>query len=83
MTEATFIVLVLAGIAFAYRLCVGPTLADRITAMNGVVLVGMGALATWVAHTGNGTFLPTLIVVVLVGPISNGMIARYIETRAE
>jgi multisubunit Na+/H+ antiporter MnhF subunit len=47
--------------------------------MNGVVLVGMGALATHAAHTGVGAFLPTLIAVALVGPISTGMVARYIE----
>lgn len=83
MTQITFVVLALAGAGFLLRLRVGPTLADRVTAMNGVVLVLMGALATYSAHSGNGAFLPTLIVIVLVGPISNGMIARYIEGRAE
>lgn len=82
MTVATFVLLVLAAAAFAYRLWVGPSLADRIIALNGLLLVGMGAIVTYAVHTGNGAFLPTLVAIVLVGPISNGMMARFIESRA-
>jgi multicomponent Na+:H+ antiporter subunit F len=81
VTQATFTILSLAAVLFAYRLCAGPTLADRVVALNGLVLVGMGAIATHAAHTGVGAFLPTLVAVALVGPISNGMIARFIEAR--
>ncbi len=81
MTAAAFVVLVLAAACFAYRLVTGPSLADRIIALNGLVLVGMGAIAAHAAHTGNGAFLPALVALVLVGPIGNGMIARYIEGR--
>jgi multicomponent Na+:H+ antiporter subunit F len=82
MTQATFAILTLAAILFAYRLSVGPILADRVIALNGLLLVGMGAIATHAAHTGVGAFLPTLVAIALVGPISNGMIARFIEGRA-
>jgi multicomponent Na+:H+ antiporter subunit F len=81
MTQATFLILAVAGGLFAYRLAVGPTLVDRVVAMNGVVIVGMGAIATHAAHTGVGAFLPTLVAIALVGPIGNGMIARFIEER--
>lgn len=81
MTYATFVVLVLAALLFSYRLCVGPSLADRVVALNGLVLVGMCAVATHAAHTGNGAFLPALVAIALVGPISNGMIARFLEGR--
>ena len=79
MTEATFVVLVVAATLFTYRLCVGPSLADRIIALNGVLLVGMGAIAAHAVQTGNGDFLPALVAIALVGPISTGMIARFIE----
>lgn len=82
MTAAALVVLVLAAACFAYRLVAGPSLADRIIALNGLVLVGMGAIATHGAHTGNGAFLPALVAVALVGPIGNGMIARFIEGRS-
>ena len=47
------------------------------------MIVGMCAIATHAAHTGVGAFLPTLVAVALVGPISNGMIARFIEARRQ
>lgn len=81
MTQATFIVLAVAAVLFGYRLSVGPSLADRVVALNGLVLVGMGGIATHAAHTGLGAFLPTLVAVSLVGPIGNGMVARFIEAR--
>ncbi len=81
MTQATFVLLAIAGGLFTYRLCVGPSLADRVVALNGLVLVGMGAIATHAAHTTLGSFLPTLVAIALVGPIGNGMIARFIEAR--
>lgn len=81
MTEATFVVLAVAAAMFTFRLCIGPSLADRVVALNGVVLVGMGAIATHAAHTEVGSFLPALVAMALVGPISNGMIARFIEGR--
>jgi multicomponent Na+:H+ antiporter subunit F len=83
MTQATFVILTVAAALFLYRLCVGPSLADRIVALNGLVLVGMGGIATHAAHTGVGAFLPTLVAMSLVGPISNGMIARFIEARSQ
>jgi multicomponent Na+:H+ antiporter subunit F len=66
---------------FAYRLGAGPSLADRVVALNGLVIVGMAAIATHAAHTAVGSFLPTLVAISLVGPIGNGMIARFIEER--
>ena len=83
MTTASFAVLVVAAALFAFRLAAGPSLADRVLALNGLVLVGMGAIATHAAHTGNGTFLPALVALALVGPIGNAMIARFIEGHRE
>ena len=81
MTYATFVVLAAAAALFGFRLVMGPSLVDRIVALNGLVIVGMGAIATHAAHTAIGSFLPTLVAVALVGPIGNGMIARYIEAQ--
>ena len=81
MTHTTFVILGMAAMLFLVRLCIGRSLADRVVALNGLVLVGMAAIATQAAHTGIGSFLPTLVAVALVGPIGNGMIARFIEAR--
>lgn len=81
MTEVAFVVLAIGAGCFVYRLWTGPALADRVIALNGLLLVGMGAIATHAAQTGNGAFLPALVAIALVGSISNGMIARFIEDR--
>ena len=81
MTQATFVILAAAAALFAFRLASGPSLADRIVAVNGLVVAGMGAIATHATHTGDGSFVPTLVAIALVGPIGSGMIARYIEAR--
>ena len=81
MTVAALLLLTAAAAGFTYRLARGPSLADRLIALNGLLLVGMGAIATHAAHTGNGAFLPALVAVALVGPIGNGMVARFIERR--
>jgi multicomponent Na+:H+ antiporter subunit F len=83
MTNATFLLLGAAAALFFQRLWVGPSLADRVVALNGLVIVGMGAIATDAAHTAVGSFLPTLVAVALVGPIGNGMVARFIEARKQ
>ena len=81
MIQAVFVILVISGAGFAFRLLRGPSLADRIIGLNGLLLVGMGALAMHASHTDRGAFLPALVAVALVGPIGNGMIARFIERR--
>jgi multisubunit Na+/H+ antiporter MnhF subunit len=76
---ASFVILAVAAAAFGYRLLVGPSLADRAIALNGLILVGMGAIAAHSIETHDGAFLPTLVALALVGSISTGMVARYIE----
>ena len=60
MTQATFVIPTISAALFLYRLCAGPSLADRVIALNGLVLVGMGGIATHAAHTAIGAFLPAL-----------------------
>ena len=79
MITAAFLLLAAAAACFTYRLVLGPSLADRVIALNGLILVGMGSVAVHAAQTHSGAFLPALVAIALVGPISNGMIARFIE----
>jgi multicomponent Na+:H+ antiporter subunit F len=81
MTLATFVLLLAAAALYTFRLCVGPSLADRAVALNGLLVVGMGAIATHAIQYHTGAFLPTLVVLGLVGSIGTGMIARFIEGR--
>lgn len=83
MIVATFVVLVLAAGLFFGRLVVGPTLADRVNAVNGLLIVGTIAVAAHAMETGQGSFLPVLVVVALVGFVGTAMVARFIEGRGE
>jgi multicomponent Na+:H+ antiporter subunit F len=80
--EATYLLLAVAAAGFTFRLVRGPSLADRTLGLNGLVLVLMGAIACRAAFGHGSTFLPTLIALAVVGPVGNGMIARFIERRA-
>lgn len=83
MIPATYAVLLAAGGCFAFRLARGPSLADRVTGINGLLVVGMSSIATRAMDTGNGAFLPVVIVLALVGFVGTAVIARYIEGRGE
>jgi multisubunit Na+/H+ antiporter MnhF subunit len=77
--EISLIVLLTAGALFAYRLIRGPTLADRVNSLNGLLVVGSNAIAAHAMQTGQGAFLPVLVVVALVGFVGTAMVARFVE----
>ena len=81
MTTATFLVLLMAGVGFGYRLARGPSLADRVLAVDGLIITGVAAIATDAMRSGRGAFLPVAVVITLVGFLSTAIVARYIEGR--
>jgi multicomponent Na+:H+ antiporter subunit F len=81
MIAVVLIVLAAAAVLFAARLVAGPTLADRVVALNGLLIVGMVLLAEVAVETGRGTFLPVLVLLAVVGFLGTAMIARFLEGR--
>jgi multisubunit Na+/H+ antiporter MnhF subunit len=81
MSTVTYAVLLVAAALFGVRVLVGPSLADRIVGVNGMMLVGMVAVAAHATFSDTGAFLPVLVVIALVGFVSTAIIARYIEGR--
>jgi multicomponent Na+:H+ antiporter subunit F len=79
--NAGFVTLVLAALGFGYRLLAGPTLADRVVGLDGLLVVGVSAVALRAMATGEGAFLPVAVVVGLVGFVSTSVVGRYIEGR--
>lgn len=79
MIAAAFVMLVAAAALFGFRTLAGPTLADRMVGINGLLVVGMSGLAVQALHTGRGAFLPVLVVASLVGFVSTVVVARYLE----
>lgn len=81
MTIAALVILGLAAAGFAYRLVVGPSLADRIIGVDGLMAVGSGAIAVEALRSGDGQFLPVIVVVTLIGFVSTSVAARFIEAQ--
>lgn len=81
MIVAIFCALVSAATLFAWRLFRGPTLADRVNALNGLLIVGVSAIAAQAVQTERGAFIPVIVVITLVGFVGSAMVARFIEGR--
>jgi multicomponent Na+:H+ antiporter subunit F len=81
VSTTVYLVLMAAGALFGYRLAVGPSLADRVVGVNGILVVGMVAIAAHATFSDTGAFLPVLVVIALVGFVSTAIIGRYIEGR--
>jgi multicomponent Na+:H+ antiporter subunit F len=81
MITAAFAVLAAAACCFGFRMVIGPTLADRVTGVNGLLLTGTAGLVAESVRSGTGAFLPSLVVISLVGFVGTGMVARYLERR--
>ncbi len=71
--------LVVAGGGFLARLVRGPSLADRVVALDGLLTIVITAMAAWSAHTGRSTYLMVGVVVGLVGFVATATFARAIE----
>ncbi len=76
----------LAAIALSAFLCMvrlvrGPSLADRIVALDALLVVIVSGIAVDAARTGDGTYLDVLVVAALLGFVGTVNVARFIERR--
>ena len=83
MIDAAYAALGLATTLFLYRLLRGPSLADRVIGIDGVIVTGMSMIIVQAMDTGRGAYLPIAVVLALVSFISTSVVARYIEGRGE
>lgn len=65
------------------RLIMGPTLADRVIALDALLIVVVIAIGVWTAGTGRGTYVEALLVVALMAFIGTTTVARFIERRGD
>lgn len=79
MIAIAYGLLLLAGALFLVRILIGPSLADRVIALDGLLVTGVSAIAVQAVDTGSGTFLPVAVVLTLVGFIGTAVVARFIE----
>ena len=81
MITTALVVLGLAAAGFGYRLLVGPSLSDRVLAIEGLLVVGSSAICLNAMRTGSGIYLVIVVVLTLVGFVSTAVVARFIEGR--
>jgi multicomponent Na+:H+ antiporter subunit F len=79
MTVVTMLVLAAAAAAYLVRLVRGPGLSERVIALDWLIVVGISAVAVHAMSTGQGAFLPVLVVITLVGFVATAAAARFIE----
>ncbi|MGD9797084.1 MAG: monovalent cation/H+ antiporter complex subunit F [Acidimicrobiia bacterium] len=80
ITVAT-ILLVAGGACFVVRAVKGPSLADRIVAIDGLVVSIVAAVLLHSVRTDTARFLDTGVVVALVGFLATTAGARFVERR--
>lgn len=74
------------GLAFSALLCLsrvvrGPSIADRIVALDTMLIVTVSGVAVFAIVTGSGLFLDVLVVAALIGFLGTVTVARYMERR--
>ena len=77
----SFGLLGLAAVLCLLRLLRGPSLANRIVALDALLLVVVSGLAVQAAVTGEDTYLDAMVVAALLGFTGTGLIAKFIERR--
>ncbi len=69
----------IAGLCGTYRLLVGPSLADRVMALDLVLISLMGAIAVDSARRNDTTYLVLLVVIAIIGFTATAAASKFIE----
>ena len=76
-----FIILSLAAAAFVWRLLAGPSVPDRVIALDGLLATVTSGILIAAAARENSVAIIAVLLVALVGFIATGALARYVERR--
>ena len=74
-------VLALAALLTLVRLVLGPSVPDRVVALDHLLLVVVAGIAVAAAVTGEGAFLGVLLAVALLGFVGSVTVGRFVERR--
>lgn len=78
-TTISAVLLVAAAALTVIRVIAGPSVADRMVALDTMLFIGVGGLGVYIVATRDTTYVPVLIVAVLTAFLSTVIVARYIE----
>jgi multicomponent Na+:H+ antiporter subunit F len=74
-------ILMLALVMTAIRVMIGPTLADRVLALDQLVAIAIGFIAVIAVSTGFELYVDIALALALVGFLATVALARYIYIR--
>lgn len=84
LSLTTLVVLVILGLALVLatiRIIIGPTLADRVLALDLLTMVAMGFVGAIAIRTGLTLYLDIAIALALLGFLATVALARYLMSR--
>lgn len=79
--DVAYGLLLVGGIGFLWRALRGPSIADRLVAVDGLVAAVVAAVIVDAIDHGTPRFLDVAVVVALVGFLGTSAGARFIERR--
>lgn len=79
ITTISAVLLAIGAGAALIRVVMGPSVADRMVALDTLLFIGVGAIGLYVVRTGDTTYLTILLVAVLTAFLGTVVVARYIE----
>jgi multicomponent Na+:H+ antiporter subunit F len=78
-SQIAVVLLVAAMLLTAVRVVLGPTLADRVLALDQMVAIAIGFIAVVVVRTGIDLYIDIALALGLVGFLATAAFARYID----
>jgi multisubunit Na+/H+ antiporter MnhF subunit len=76
-----YIVLSIAAMLFVYRLLRGPSVPDRVVALDGLLATVISGMLVAAADRRTSVALVAVLLIALVGFIATAALARYVERR--
>ncbi|HVM27347.1 MAG TPA: monovalent cation/H+ antiporter complex subunit F [Mycobacteriales bacterium] len=73
--------LAVAAVAALIRLCIGPSVPDRIVALDSLLYIVVIGIAVAATITESGAFLGVLVAVALLAFVGTATVARFVERR--
>ena len=81
MTTIAIVLIAVAAVLFGYRAVRGPSIVDRVVAVDGLVIVAIGAIAIDAVRTDDARFVDAAILLAIIAFVGTGIVARFIEKR--
>jgi multicomponent Na+:H+ antiporter subunit F len=75
------VLLAVSAVLCLVRLLLGPSVPDRIVALDALLYVVVSGIAVGAAATRDGSFLAVLVAVALLGFVGTVTVARFVERR--